>query len=99
MRSGASVSQLLADKVVPRGARIWRALSMRVIASSSGTERGQAVELGSLDHGAAADQSGCRLLVGMEGAVLVEMRHLAAQQRAHRFERRAGPQRAVEIAA
>ena len=29
-------------------------------------------------------------MVGMHGAVLVEMRHLAAQQRAHRFERRAG---------
>ncbi len=47
----------------------------------------------------AAHQCIGRLHVRMEMAVIVEMRHLGAQQRAHGFQRRAGFQRRMEIAA
>ena len=60
---------------------------------------GKADRAGGLDHRAAAHQRVGRLHVGMEVAVVVEVRHLGAQQRAHGLQRRAGAQRRMEVAA
>src|SRR4051812_40072083 len=77
IRNGASVSQLLADLSGPRGARMRRALSMRVRVIASSFEHCDFGE-GHADVGskfAVADQLRRERDLGGEVAVVLEVRH------------------------